>query len=97
MKYCTIQILSMYMVRANGDNSIGNDYGVTATPTYFVLDKDKNIIAKPYDFEALKEYMDKHPIKIEAPKEDEKDKKDSENKDEVEKEEADKEKSTKED
>ena len=68
------------------DNSIGNNYGVTATPTYFVLNKKKQIIAKPYDFEALKEYLDKHPIKIEAPKEDKKDeksKKDSGNKDEV--------------
>ncbi len=36
------------------ENNIGNDYGVTATPTYFVLDKDKTIIAKPEDFEGLK-------------------------------------------
>ena len=51
------------------DNPIGDAYGVTATPTYFVLDKDKKIISKPYDFKALKEYLDKHPIKIEEPKE----------------------------
>ena len=37
------------------DNEIGNNYGVTATPTYFVLDKDKKIIVKPEDFEALKD------------------------------------------
>lgn len=36
------------------DNDIGNSYGVTATPTYFVLDKDKTITAKPEDFGALK-------------------------------------------
>ncbi|MEJ2112480.1 MAG: TlpA disulfide reductase family protein [Flavobacteriaceae bacterium] len=36
------------------DNEIGNDYNVVATPTYFLLDKDKKIIAKPYDFEELK-------------------------------------------
>ncbi len=75
------------------DNSIGNDYGVTATPTYFVLNKKKQIIAKPYGFEALKEYMDKNIIKIEKPKEDKskEDKKDSETKDESDKEEIKKE------
>ena len=51
------------------DNPIGDVYGVTATPTYFVLDKYKKIISKPYDFNALKAYLDKHPIKIEEPKE----------------------------
>ncbi len=55
------------------DNSIGNNYGVTATPTYFVLNKKKQIIAKPYDFKALKEYMDKNIIKIEKPEEVKKD------------------------
>lgn len=29
-------------------------YNVTSTPSYFVLDKDKKIIAKPYDFPAFK-------------------------------------------
>jgi len=29
------------------ENSIGNQYNVSATPTYFILDKDKKIIAKP--------------------------------------------------
>ncbi len=38
------------------DNKIGDDYGVTATPTYFILDKDKKIISKPIDFKALKAY-----------------------------------------
>ncbi|WP_341214972.1 TlpA disulfide reductase family protein [uncultured Wocania sp.] len=40
------------------DNKIGNDYGVTATPTYFVLNKDKKIIAKPEDVEALKMFFE---------------------------------------
>lgn len=40
------------------DNKIGDSYGVTATPTYFVLDKDKKIIAKPQDLEALKGFFE---------------------------------------
>jgi len=40
------------------DNEIGVRYNVTATPTYYVLDRDKNIIAKPYDFEAFKKFME---------------------------------------
>ncbi len=41
------------------ENEIGNDYGVTATPTYFVLNKNKKIIAKPSDIDALKAFFDK--------------------------------------
>ncbi|MDD7887161.1 TlpA disulfide reductase family protein [Flavivirga sp. 57AJ16] len=41
------------------DNEIGNDYGVTATPTYFVLDKEKHIVSKPENFEALKLFFEK--------------------------------------
>lgn len=41
------------------DNKIGNAYGVTATPAYFLLDKDKKIIEKPDDFEALKTVLSK--------------------------------------
>jgi len=52
------------------DNTISNLYGVTATPTYFVLDKDKKIVAKPYDFKALKEYLDKNPVNVENGHED---------------------------
>ena len=40
------------------DNEIGNKYGVTATPTYFILNKNKEIVSKPEDFEALKEYFE---------------------------------------
>lgn len=29
------------------------DYGVTSTPSYYVLDRNKTIVAKPYDFEKL--------------------------------------------
>jgi len=39
------------------DNSIGDAYGITATPTYFVLDKDKKIINKPYEFADLEKYV----------------------------------------
>ena len=37
------------------DNSIAEAYNVNATPSYILLDKDKKIIAKPFDLEALKE------------------------------------------
>jgi len=40
------------------DNKIGKAYDVVATPTYFVLDKDKKIISKPYDVETLKINLD---------------------------------------
>ncbi|GAA4803173.1 TlpA disulfide reductase family protein [Litoribaculum gwangyangense] len=40
------------------DNEIGNDYGVKATPAYFVLNKQKEIIAKPENFEALKAFFE---------------------------------------
>ena len=39
------------------DNPIGDNYNVKATPSYFVLDKNKVIIKKPYDFEAFKDYF----------------------------------------
>ncbi len=35
------------------DNPISNAYSVGSTPSYFVLDKNKTITAKPYDVEAL--------------------------------------------
>ena len=44
------------------DNEIGNAYGVKATPTYFVLDADKKIIAKPDDYEALKTFNNAKPF-----------------------------------
>jgi len=39
------------------DNPISNSYGVEATPSYFLLDKEKIIIAKPNNYEALKEII----------------------------------------
>ena len=39
------------------DNPTSNLYGVEATPTYFVLDKEKTIIGKPYDLKALKSFF----------------------------------------
>ncbi len=36
------------------DNPTSDAYGVESTPSFFLLDKDKNIIAKPYDAKALK-------------------------------------------
>ncbi len=40
------------------DNPISNAYGVGATPTYVLLDKNKTIIAKPYDFEDLEKVLE---------------------------------------
>jgi len=37
------------------DNPIVSEYSLKATPTYFVLNKDKTIKAKPYDYDALAE------------------------------------------
>lgn len=48
-------------------NSIGDDYGVELTPAYFVLDKDKKIVAKPFDTEALKAFFDKNEL-LQVPK-----------------------------
>jgi thiol-disulfide isomerase/thioredoxin len=41
------------------NNSIVNAYGINATPSYILLDKDKNIIAKPFDLEALRDAIQK--------------------------------------
>ena len=34
-----------------------NDYAVTATPSFYLLDKDKKILFKPFDFEELVEFV----------------------------------------
>lgn len=39
------------------DNSTVNAYGVKATPGYFILDRNKIIIAKPIDYEALEKSL----------------------------------------
>ena len=36
------------------------DYHVTSTPTVFVLDENKMIVCKPYDWEDLKEWLRKN-------------------------------------
>ena len=45
--------------RKKWDNEIVKAYNINATPSYIVINKDKNIIAKPYDLEALKEALKK--------------------------------------
>lgn len=39
------------------DNPTSDAYGIESTPSFFLLDKDKTIIAKPYDAEALKNVL----------------------------------------
>ncbi|MCF6349725.1 MAG: TlpA family protein disulfide reductase [Flavobacteriaceae bacterium] len=52
-------ILGLSKTDNKWDNTYVRDYGVTGTPAYFILDSDKKIIAKPYDFVALKEFFEK--------------------------------------
>ncbi|QDO93325.1 AhpC/TSA family protein [Formosa sediminum] len=40
------------------DNPIPIAYGVSSTPTFFVLDTDKKIVSKPNDVEALMAFLD---------------------------------------
>lgn len=40
------------------ENEIGNRYNVKATPSYFVLSKDKTIIGKPYEFPDFKLFFE---------------------------------------
>lgn len=40
------------------ENEIAKEYKINATPTYFILDKDKRILAKPEHFEDLKAYFE---------------------------------------
>lgn len=39
------------------DNPLVKDYGILTTPSYFVLDKNKTIIAKPEDSKALETFL----------------------------------------
>lgn len=41
------------------ENAIAKDYEITSTPTYFILDSDKKIIAKPDHIEDVKAYFEK--------------------------------------
>ena len=38
-------------------NKIGISYNINSTPSYFILDSEKKITAKPYDIEALKKLI----------------------------------------
>lgn len=48
-----IQVLGL----GKWNNPITGVYGIELTPTYFVLDKDKKIIAKPYSLEELEAFL----------------------------------------
>ena len=39
------------------DNPLVKDYGIMSTPSYFILDKDKKIIAKPDDADGLETFL----------------------------------------
>lgn len=39
------------------ENPLVQTFAIAATPTYFVLDSSKKIIAKPYDFESLEKFF----------------------------------------
>jgi len=40
------------------ENEMAIEYKINSTPTYFILDKDKKIIAKPVHFEDVKDYFE---------------------------------------
>ncbi len=63
-KNMTYDFPDFYHVYGEGkwDNEIGNNYNVTATPSYFVLDADKKIIEKPEDIIALKKFLKENPL-----------------------------------
>lgn len=42
------------------ENPTAIEYGISSTPTYFVLDQDKKVLYKPYDLEAIKTYFSNH-------------------------------------
>ena len=42
------------------ENTNARDYGVNATPTFFVLDAKKKVLAKPDDVDELKLFFEKH-------------------------------------
>lgn len=46
------------------DNEIGNAYGVTETPTYFILNKNKEFVDKPEDFEGVKAFFDEEEKEV---------------------------------
>ena len=51
------------------DNKYVKDYGVNATPSFFLMDENKTIISKPYDVKEVKEvYAKLHKKEIKAEK-----------------------------
>ena len=42
------------------ENKTARTYQIYSTPTYLVLDKNKKIIAKPYEVKDVKEYFEKN-------------------------------------
>ena len=58
-KDMTYKFPEFYHVFGEGkwDNPIGDNYNVKATPSYFVLDKNKKIINKPYNVKAFEDYF----------------------------------------
>ncbi|MBK5208446.1 MAG: TlpA family protein disulfide reductase [Flavobacteriaceae bacterium] len=47
------------------ENKMAKEYKIIATPTYFILDKDKRIVAKPEHFEDLKAFFEIETTKSE--------------------------------
>ena len=45
----------VHLVGAGQDGTVASDYYIYATPTMFLLDKEKRILGKPTSFEELKE------------------------------------------
>ena len=45
------------------DSKVFLDYHITSTPTVFVLDENKNIVCKPYDWNDLKEWFKLNDVK----------------------------------
>jgi len=41
------------------ENAIVQNYNVNATPSYYVLDADKKIIAKPFEYVDVKDFFSK--------------------------------------
>ena len=47
------------------ENEMAKEYKINATPTYFILDKDKIIVSKPEHFEDIKAYFEPKTTKSE--------------------------------
>ncbi|SEA13892.1 TlpA family protein disulfide reductase [Bizionia paragorgiae] len=45
------------------ENEIGNNYNINGTPSYFILNSKKEIIAKPYDINSVKNFFDTNGVK----------------------------------